>query len=62
VKIIEYFALCILTIILLLILSQVPLLQNVIAASGYSANEVWSGIAIIAIVIYTFMLAVSGGK
>ena len=61
-KVITYFAVNFLTIVALIVLSQVPLLQDLITASGYPANEVWGGLGIIAFVIYTLILAISGGR
>jgi len=56
-KPLEFFVLCVVTVIALMGMSQVPLVSDAVTATGYSSTEVFSGIASILLFFYT-MLAI----
>ena len=55
----EFLILVVVTLLALIGLSQVPLIQDVITHSGFSAAEVWSGVGVIMIIFYTMLLALA---
>lgn len=58
-KIAVYFAICILEILSLVALMQIPLVTDLITATGYSEAEVFSGIASILLILQTFAYALT---
>jgi len=54
-----YFALTVLEILALVALMQVPLVTDLIAGTGFSEAEVFSGVASILIVMQTFAFALT---
>jgi hypothetical protein len=51
----RYFALVMITLLAIVALAQIPLVQDLITASGYAPGEVWSGFAGILLVFYTLL-------
>jgi hypothetical protein len=43
-------------------LATVPLVNDIIASSGYSASEVWAGLATIVLIFYVALFAATGGR
>lgn len=54
-KPVEWFTLLAVTVVALVALDQIPLVQDLITASGFSSTEVFAGIAGILLVFYTFL-------
>ena len=50
---ITFFALMVVTILILVALWQIPLVTDVVTATGYTSAEVFSGIAAVITVFYT---------
>lgn len=57
-KPLEFFGLLLITTLAMIGLSQIPLIQDLITASGFSSSEVWSGIGTILLIFYAVVYAV----
>ena len=55
----QFFALLVLTELTIVALAQIPLLQTVITNSGYDQAQVWGGIGLTMLVIYSLIYALS---
>jgi len=54
-KPIEFFILCLVTVVGLMGMSQIPLVADLVTASGYSATEVFAGISSILLLFYCIL-------
>ena len=52
-KPLEFYILCIVTVVALMGMSQIPLVADVVTATGYSSTEVFAGISGILLLFYT---------
>ena len=54
-----FFTLCVVTVVALAGMSQVPLVSDLVTASGYSATEVFGGIASILLFFYSVLMVLT---
>lgn len=58
-KPLRYFILIFITVLALVALDQVPLVQDLITASGYSPSEVIGGVIAILVIFYSVVFALT---
>ena len=51
----EFFILCVVTVVALMGISQIPLVADLVTASGYSATEVFAGISSVLLIFYVVL-------
>lgn len=51
----EFFILCLVSVVALMGISQIPLVSDLVTASGYSSTEVFAGLSSILLIFYTVL-------